>query len=218
MAWGVRFDRGPDGGLALGLEAAHSRRRVAHAGGDASGRRILDALVATVRSRPSITVVEGFRATELALDDGGAIGGVRGIRDGQVLFLPARAVVLATGGIGGLYAATTNPLGAVGSGLLLAARAGAVLRDLEFVQFHPTAMALGADPMPLATEAIRGEGAILVNGRGERFMAGVPGPAPSSPPGISWPAPSGSRSRRGRKCSSMPAPRSATDSRNVSPP
>ena len=83
--------------------------------------------------------------------------------------------MLATGGIGGLYAATTNPLGAIGSGLALAARAGAVLRDLEFVQFHPTALALGADPMPLVTEAMRGEGAILVDGRGERFMADVPG-------------------------------------------
>ncbi len=89
--------------------------------------------------------------------------------------LPTRRVVLATGGLGGLYAHTTNPLGATGSGLALAARAAAVLRDLEFVQFHPTAIATGADPMPLATEALRGEGAVLVNGRGDRFMADVPG-------------------------------------------
>ena len=88
---------------------------------------------------------------------------------------PPRAVVLATGGIGGLFAHTTNPLGAIGSGLAMAARAGAVLRDLEFVQFHPTAVDLGRDPMPLATEALRGEGAVLVNGTGERFMADVPG-------------------------------------------
>jgi aspartate oxidase len=86
-----------------------------------------------------------------------------------------RAVVLATGGIGGLYAHTTNPLNATGGGLALAARAGAVLRDLEFVQFHPTAMAVGLDPMPLATEALRGEGAVLVNSRGERFMQDVSG-------------------------------------------
>ncbi|WP_284246864.1 FAD-binding protein, partial [Methylobacterium haplocladii] len=86
-----------------------------------------------------------------------------------------RAVVLATGGVGGLYAATTNPRGAIGSGLLLAARAGATLRDLEFVQFHPTAIAAGADPMPLATEALRGEGAVLVDGAGERVMAGISG-------------------------------------------
>jgi L-aspartate oxidase len=171
--WGVRFDRDADGGLALGLEAAHSRRRVVHAGGDASGRTILEALTRAVRAQPTITVMEGFRAIELALDEG-AVGGVLGIQGDRTLFLPARAVVLATGGSGGLYAATTNPLAAVGSGLVLAARAGAVLRDLEFVQFHPTAMALGGDPLPLATEAIRGEGAILVNGSGERFMADLP--------------------------------------------
>jgi aspartate oxidase len=93
----------------------------------------------------------------------------------QPSLVPARAVVLATGGIGGLYAHTTNPLGSTGSGLALAARAGAVLRDLEFVQFHPTAIAAGLDPMPLATEALRGEGAWLVDGRGERFMLGIPG-------------------------------------------
>ena len=174
IGWGVRFDRDPDGGTALGLEAAHARARVAHAGGDASGRRILDSLVAAVRRQPSIAVIEGFRATDLALGEDGVVG-LYGIQDGRSRLLAARAVVLATGGIGGLYAATTNPLGAVGSGLTLAARAGAVLRDLEFVQFHPTALALGADPMPLATEAIRGEGAILVDGRGERFMADVPG-------------------------------------------
>ncbi len=174
LGWGVAFDRLPDGELALGLEAAHGRRRVAHAGGDASGRTILAALVAAVRRAPSITVLEGFAAQDLLLDDGRVVG-VQGMHDGRVAHLPARAVVLATGGVGGLYAATTNPLGAIGSGLVLAARAGAVLRDLEFVQFHPTAMALGSDPMPLATEAIRGEGAILVDERGERFMADVPG-------------------------------------------
>ena len=174
IGWSVRFDRDLDGGLALGLEAAHSRGRVAHVGGDASGRRILESLVAAVRRLPSIAVIERFRATDLAFGEDG-VAGLHGIQDGRWRLLPARAVVLATGGVGGLYAATTNPLGAVGSGLTLAARAGAVLRDLEFVQFHPTALALGADPMPLATEAIRGEGAILVDGRGERFMAGVPG-------------------------------------------
>lgn len=172
--WGVRFDRDAEDRLALGLEAAHSRRRVAHAGGDASGRQVLAALVAAARRQPSIAVVEGFRATEFLLDDD-AVVGVSGVRGDRVMRLPARGVVLATGGVGGLYAATTNPLGAVGSGLVLAARAGALLRDLEFVQFHPTAMALGADPMPLATEAIRGEGAILIDAAGERFMQGVPG-------------------------------------------
>jgi L-aspartate oxidase len=172
--WGISFDREADGGLALGLEAAHSRRRVVHAGGDASGRTILEALAQAMRRQSSITVLEGFRALKLALDES-AVVGVLGIQGDRMLLLPARAVVLASGGSGGLYAATTNPLAAIGSGLVLAARAGAILRDLEFVQFHPTAMALGGDPLPLATEAIRGEGAILVNGRGERFMADVPG-------------------------------------------
>jgi L-aspartate oxidase len=175
IGWGVRFDRDTGGKLALGLEAAHSRRRIVHAGGDASGAAILAALVRSATAAPSIEVMEGVAIIDLVLDDDGAVAGVLGTSGGQRFWLPARAVVLATGGIGGLYGSTTNPLGAVGSGLALCARAGAVLSDLEFVQFHPTAMALGQDPMPLATEAIRGEGAVLIDGRGERFMADVPG-------------------------------------------
>jgi L-aspartate oxidase len=175
IGWGVRFDRDPDGNLALGLEAAHSRPRIVHAGGDASGAAILTALARIARGLPSIEIVEGVAIIDLLLDDDGAVTGVLGTSGGRRLRLPARAVVLATGGVGGLYGSTTNPLGAMGSGLALCARAGAVLRDLEFVQFHPTAMALGQDPMPLATEAIRGEGAILIDERGERFMADVPG-------------------------------------------
>jgi L-aspartate oxidase len=175
IGWGVRFDRDPDGDLAFGLEAAHSRRRIIHAGGDASGATILTALARTARGVPSIEIMEGVAIIDLVLDDDEAVVGVLGTSGGRQLRLPARAVVLATGGLGGLYGSTTNPLGAVGSGLSLCARAGAVLRDLEFVQFHPTAMALGQDPMPLATEAIRGEGAVLIDGRGERFMADVAG-------------------------------------------
>ena len=172
---GVAFDREANGGFALGLEAAHGRRRIVHAEGDGAGRIVLDRLAWAVRAAPSIDVMENVRAIELILHDG-AVAGLRCARsDGPVVVLPTRRVVLATGGIGGLYAHTTNPLAAVGSGVALAARAGAVLRDLEFVQFHPTAIATGADPMPLATEAVRGEGAVLVNGRCERFMAEVPG-------------------------------------------
>jgi L-aspartate oxidase len=174
IGWGVRFDRDPGGNLALGLEAAHSRRRIVHAGGDASGAAILAALARSTGAAPSIEVMEGVAIVDLVLDDG-AVAGVLGTSGGRGVLLPAHAVVLATGGVGGLYASTTNPLGAVGSGLALSARAGAVLRDLEFVQFHPTALALGQDPMPLATEAIRGEGAVLIDGRGERFMADMPG-------------------------------------------
>ena len=173
---GTPFDRTRDGRLALGLEAAHSRRRIVHAEGDGTGRVVLETLAKAARACPSIHVMEGVRACQLLTDDAGAVRGaaVRD-REGRITALNARAVVLATGGLGGLYASTTNPLGATGSGLALAARAGAVLRDMEFVQFHPTAMAVGADPMPLATEALRGEGAKLFNDVGERFMIEVPG-------------------------------------------
>lgn len=170
LAVGVPFDRDSDGALALGLEGAHSRRRVAHIGGDGSGAAILNALVDAVRATPSITIHENAYVSRL-VTKGGCVRGVQ--VNGTVL--PARAVVLATGGLGGLYADTTNPLSSVGSGLALAARAGAAIRDAEFVQFHPTAMALGRDPMPLATEALRGEGAVLIDEAGEALMAGVPG-------------------------------------------
>ncbi len=171
---GAPFDRDDAGSLALGLEAAHSRRRIVHAGGDGTGRAVMEALIRAVRASPHIELLEGARATELVVEDG-AVVAVKAVRNDVPMFLPARAVVLATGGTGALYSYTTNPLGSTGSGLALAARAGAVLRDMEFVQFHPSAIALGRDPMPLASEALRGEGAILVNERGERFMTDIPG-------------------------------------------
>jgi len=181
IAQGTQFDQNASGySLILGLEAAHSRRRIVHADGDRTGKSVLEALIQTVSYAPRIEVREGHRVTDLALDANGEVSGVfcatwgSEDREGPIL-IPGRAVVLATGGIGGLYAHTTNPLGAMGGGLALAARAGAVLRDLEFVQFHPTAIAAGLDPMPLATEALRGEGATLVNSRGARFMQGIPG-------------------------------------------
>jgi L-aspartate oxidase len=180
VAQGVSFDRTASGDdLILGLEAAHSRRRIVHADGDGTGRCVLEALIRAVRKAPSIQVLENHRVIDLTLDANGAVDGVLCVpwRSGgdEPVLIPGRAVVLATGGIGGLYAHTTNPLSARGGGLALAARAGAVLRDLEFVQFHPTAIAAGRDPMPLATEALRGEGAVLVNSRGERFMQDIPG-------------------------------------------
>ncbi|QRM33555.1 L-aspartate oxidase [Microvirga sp. VF16] len=181
VAHGASFDRTTsDDALILGLEAAHSRRRIVHAQGDRTGKSVLDALILAVRNFPSIQILEDHRVTDLALDANGAVTGVFCApwgSDGsdEPVLIPGRAVVLATGGIGGLYAHTTNPLSARGAGLALATRAGAVLRDLEFVQFHPTAIAAGRDPMPLATEALRGEGAVLVNSCGERFMHGIPG-------------------------------------------
>lgn len=171
---GIRFDRDAAGALALGLEAAHSRRRIVRARGDSTGRAVLDGLVQAVRATSSIEVLVAS-ARELMRDENGVVRGVVCACDGATFRLPARAVVLATGGVGALYAATTNPLGATGRGLLLAARAGAALRDLEFVQFHPTAIAAGADPMPLATEALRGEGAVLIDAGGNRVMAGIDG-------------------------------------------
>lgn len=177
VAYGVPFDRDEDGHFHLNQEAAHSRRRVVHVSGDRTGAAIMQALIAKVRTTPSIRVLEGYEADELILANG-RVEGVRLVRsaafgNGAYEFFPACAVVLATGGVGGLYSLTTNPMYARGESIAMAARAGAVIGDAEFVQFHPTAMNLGADPAPLATEALRGEGATLVNGRGERFMLAI---------------------------------------------
>jgi L-aspartate oxidase len=169
---GVVFDRGADGGLALGLEAAHSRYRIVHAGGDGTGREIMRALAIAVAGTPSITVLDAVEARRLLVVDG-EIAGVLAAAPGGTLALASNRVVIATGGLGGLYRHTTNPLGAIGSGLALAARAGAALADMEFVQFHPTALDVGLDPMPLVSEAVRGEGAVLVDETGARFMAGT---------------------------------------------
>ncbi len=171
---GVRFDRTRDGGFALGLEAAHSRRRVAHCGGDGAGREVMRALVTAARATPSIEILEGYEARRLVVEDN-AVLGLLAIGPSGPILLPADSVVIATGGIGGLYEDSTNPPGSFGQGLALAARAGAVLADMEFVQFHPTALDGARRPMPLVSEAVRGEGAILVDDAGERFMAGIPG-------------------------------------------
>jgi L-aspartate oxidase len=170
LAYGVPFDKDLEGRLTVGREAAHSARRIVHVRGDQAGAAIMAALVAAVRDSPSIRVLEGHVAEELLIEDRRVAGvRVRGA-DGLLMNIPARAVVLASGGLGHLYAVTTNPTEARGHGLAIAARAGAVIADPEFVQFHPTAIDIGRDPAPLATEAIRGEGATLVNRAGERFM------------------------------------------------
>ena len=171
---GVRFDRKPDGGFALGLEAAHSRSRIAHVGGDGAGRELMRALVAAARATPSITILEGFEARRLLVEDNAVRGLVAIGPSGPALFATDK-LVIATGGIGGLYAESTNPLSSFGQGLALAARAGAVLADMEFVQFHPTALDVPTRPAPLVSEAVRGEGAKLINERGERFIAELPG-------------------------------------------
>nr|WP_249811124.1 L-aspartate oxidase [Bradyrhizobium sp. 149] len=173
LAYGVPFDRDLEGRLAVGREAAHSARRIVHVRGDGAGAAIIAALSDAVRRTPSIRLIEGFVAEALLTEDG-AVTGLQlreaGNFAAQPILLAARTVVLATGGIGHLYAVTTNPCEASGSALAIAARAGAVVADPEFVQFHPTAMMVGRDPAPLATEALRGEGATLINGNGERFM------------------------------------------------
>ena len=166
---GVRFDRTPEGALLLGLEAAHGRRRIVHAGGDGSGQEIMRALVEAVRSAPSIVVVEGVEARRLAVEDN-TVRGVWASCSKSPVFLGTGRVVLATGGIGGLFLDSTNPLGSCGQGLALAARAGAVLADLEFIQFHPTALDGPDRPMPLISEAVRGEGATIVDETGRRFL------------------------------------------------
>jgi L-aspartate oxidase len=169
--YGVTFDRDRAGNPALGLEAAHGRRRIVHVAGDGTGAAIMRALVAAVAATPSITVIEGLEARRLLIDERG-IAGVLAAGPASACLLPTRRVVLATGGLGGLFAHTTNPLGSLGQGVALAARAGAALVDMEFVQFHPTALDVGLDPMPLVSEAVRGEGAVLVDETGARFMAG----------------------------------------------
>jgi len=169
--WGVAFDRDASGRLMLGLEAAHGRRRIVHVAGDGTGAAIMRALAAAVRATPSITLIERLEARRLLVDDRG-IAGVLAAGPAGACLLPSRQVVLATGGLGGLFDHTTNPSGAIGHGLALAARAGAALADMEFVQFHPTALDIGRDPMPLVSEAVRGEGAVLVDETGTRFMAG----------------------------------------------
>jgi L-aspartate oxidase len=170
LGYGVPFDRDLHGRLQVAQEAAHSARRIVHVKGDMAGRAIMAALIDAVRKTPSIRLREGFTAEELLTADG-AVSGVRAHdTGGKLASIPANAVVLATGGVGHLYAVTTNPAEARGIGLAIAARAGAMLADTEFVQFHPTAIDIGRDPAPLATEALRGEGALLVNRAGERFM------------------------------------------------
>ncbi|WP_192253343.1 L-aspartate oxidase [Mesorhizobium silamurunense] len=172
--FGVRFDRTPAGALRLGLEAAHTRRRIVHARGDGSGREVMRALIAAVGSTPTIAVIEGFEARRLAMEDG-RIAGVLASGPTGPAFLATARVVLATGGIGGLFHDSTNPLGSCGQGLALAAHAGAVLADLEFIQFHPTALDGPGRPMPLISEAVRGEGAVIVDETGRRFLDGVRG-------------------------------------------
>jgi L-aspartate oxidase len=181
IALGTNFDLHPDGELSLTREGGHHRDRIAHAGGDATGAEIQRSLIAAVARSPEIDVVEHALAVDLLLAADGGVAGVtlhvlgEGQHDG-VGAVRCRAVVLASGGLGQVFSQTTNPPVSTGDGMALAYRAGAALRDLEFVQFHPTVMWLGPDSrgqQPLISEAVRGEGAFLVDWEGNRFMQGV---------------------------------------------
>jgi len=181
IALGTNFDHHPDGELSLTREGGHHRDRIAHAGGDATGAEIQRALIAAVERSPEIEVVQHALAVDLLRAADGGVAGLtlhvmgEGEQDG-VGAVHARAVVLASGGLGQVFSQTTNPAVSTGDGLALALRAGAVLRDLEFVQFHPTVMYLGPGSrgqQPLISEAVRGEGAFLVDHDGHRFMPGV---------------------------------------------
>jgi L-aspartate oxidase len=177
LSYGVPFDRDLEGKLSFSREAAHSHHRIVRVKGDMAGRKIMEALIAAVRQTPSITIIENYAAHELITEKGKVTGleahNVSEPEATSSIFIPAWAVVLASGGVGGLYKTTTNPPEARGNGMAIAARAGAIIADAEFVQFHPTGIAVDIDPSPLATEALRGDGSILVNGSGERFMKPV---------------------------------------------
>jgi L-aspartate oxidase len=165
---GVRFDRTPFG-YELGREGGHSRRRIVHAGGSSTGQRLVARLSELIVQNPQIRLVEHAPVVELLTSDGVCVG-ARALCEGRSQIVLARVTILATGGAAALYQRTTNPPGTTGEGIALAYRAGAELADLEFIQFHPTALAVPTARSFLITEAVRGEGAYLLNAQGERFM------------------------------------------------
>lgn len=167
---GVRFDL-ENGEIALTREGAHSRPRVLHAGGDATGASIETTIATRVRSSPNVTILENHLVSELLIENS-RVSGVRALdcNSGEEVAFASPAVILATGGAGQLFSQTTNPAVATGDGIALAFRAGAEIGDIEFVQFHPTALAVPGAPRFLISEAVRGEGGILRNSSGERFM------------------------------------------------
>ncbi|MEM9809801.1 MAG: L-aspartate oxidase [Pseudomonadota bacterium] len=168
---GVPFDREADGTFRLGREAAHKRDRIVHVGGDEAGAAIMRTLAEHARRANQIVIRERTVCERLMTENDQIIGiQCWDVASQKLVMLRTNRVVMATGGLGGLFQVTTNPLYAQGHGLSLAADAGAILRDLEFVQFHPTGLDVGRDPAPLATEAIRGEGGHLVDADGQRFM------------------------------------------------
>ena len=169
ISLGANFDREPDGTLQLAREGGHSYARVVHAGGAATGAEIERTLVAAT-AQTAARVDENAFALDLLVDDGRCRGARVMVGNGQIVDVRARHTLVATGGAGQLFAVTTNPPEATGDGIAMALRAGAAVGDVEFVQFHPTALAIDRSPRPLLSEALRGHGALLVNARGERFV------------------------------------------------
>lgn len=173
---GAPFDRAPNGDYILSQEAAHDFARVVRVKGDQAGAAIMAALIEQVQENDAVQVLEGTMALGIAVSSG-TVTGVEiqssGPERSAPVLLRGAAYLLAGGGSGGLFALTTNPHRICGQVIGMAARAGAAIADAEFVQFHPTAMDVGEDPAPLATEALRGEGAILINAAGERFLVGL---------------------------------------------
>jgi len=166
---GARFDLNARGGFKLGKEAAHSRRRIVHARGDQTGAEVSRTLIERVQAAQNVKVLETARVLDLILADGRCVG-VRAAVDGRAVEVYAEAIVMATGGLGQVFRYTTNPSVATGDGFAIAHRAGARMADMEFVQFHPTALATSENPLALVSEAVRGEGATLLDGTGRRFM------------------------------------------------
>jgi len=169
---GVNFDLDPLGEYLLGREAAHSERRIVHASGDRTGAEVVRTLVERVRADERIAIVEHARALSLIIENG-ECAGARVSVQGRALEVIADATVLATGGCGQVYLRTTNPPVATGDGYALANRAGAELADMEFVQFHPTALDTDETPLALISEAVRGEGAVILDAKGVRFMPAI---------------------------------------------
>lgn len=168
---GVPFDKqGTD--YLLGREAAHSANRIVHVKGDQAGKAVMHTLTHAAQGAGHIKIIDHAEARTLIKQQGHVTGAIADVK-GAPMAVHAGAVIIATGGIGSLFRVTTNPPGLRGEGLALAARAGAVIADPEFVQFHPTALDIGRDPAPLATEALRGEGATLIDGTGRRFMLDI---------------------------------------------
>ncbi len=171
MKYGVEFDTDERGDLVLSLEAAHGRPRVARVKGDLAGKAIIETMVERAKQAEHITALLGWRAETLLSDGTGGVAGAMARKDdGSLMAVEADITVMTTGGVGGLFAVTTNPRTSRGDAIGMAAVHGALIRDPEFVQFHPTAINIGRDPAPLATEALRGEGAVLITKDGYRFM------------------------------------------------